>query len=102
MKLRQFNCRFSSVVVVTLGWFLQAGCGREHSALAPVTSEATHIARVWWVFFAVCAVVYFIILGIVVRLAGKRRAAERPIPPAMVVEPVAEHRVHRTILVGTL
>jgi cytochrome c oxidase subunit 2 len=75
-----------------------AGCQQARSILAPVTPEADGIARIWWVFFAVCTVIYMVIVGIVVALALKSRTAlEELPPPALAVEAPAERRVHRAV-----
>jgi cytochrome c oxidase subunit 2 len=49
----------------------------EHSALQPAGPHAARLADLWWIFLAVTAVVYVVVMGLLV-LALTRRVSESP------------------------
>jgi cytochrome c oxidase subunit 2 len=66
-----------------------AGCDASHSALLPVAPEGRAIAQLFWVFTAICVVVWvLVVLTLLVALVRRRR--ERPDP--LVRDPRRERR----------
>lgn len=54
---------------------LLGGCRGTHSLLDPASPEASHIARLWWIFFAVAAVVWVLVM---VAMFASLRSARVP------------------------
>ncbi|HEU5078929.1 MAG TPA: cytochrome c oxidase subunit II [Opitutaceae bacterium] len=81
-----------------------AGCGRAHSALSPVSPEAADIARIWWIFFVVCAAVYIVVALLVVgaRWCRGNSNSTAGIPPPLKVEASQELRTERIVLWATV
>jgi cytochrome c oxidase subunit 2 len=88
--------------LLSLGLFGLTGCQQAHSVLAPATPEAAGIARIWWVFFAVCAAVYVVIVLTVIGVGIKhRRSSERSPPAPLKIEGSSEHLTHRVLTWAT-
>src|SRR4051812_43205684 len=103
MKRGAFNFIGLKLIVVAAAALALAGCQRAHSALAPATSEAAGIAKIWWVFFALSTAVYLIIVALVIGAAVKHRRSSQPIPVSPLrPEPATEMRIHRTIMGATV
>lgn len=63
--------RGGSVVALSL---LLPGCSGSQSALNPAGEGATQIANLWWLFFAVCAAVYVLVMAAVIVAALRTRS----------------------------
>jgi len=92
--------RLAVAAIAALGCGLLASCRDAHSVLAPVSEEAAGIARIWWIFLAVCTAVYLVIVALVVMLLKKPRDTAAQMPASLTPEPQAERRTHRLIVMG--
>src|SRR5215207_7225215 len=69
------------------------GCAGIQSALDPAGPQAGRISNLWWLFFAVCLIVFLVVIGCLLYAAGHRRREAQP------EEPQAERR--RVTVVST-
>ena len=83
-------------LLLSVATLLAAGCQKAHSALAPVTPEASGIARLWWVFFGVCVAVYIIVMLWVVTARARKRTTPSA-PPSAAVDVAQEGKLHQVI-----
>ena len=99
MELTMKDRRHESVIVLTaISVVVLAACGRSGSEsqspsmLNPKGTEASHIAGVWWLMFAIAAGVYLVVGGFIVYAVVRGRKANAPDPnePA----PAALRRSH--------
>ena len=64
------------VIVAVAGAAVLSGCAGSPSMLDPHSPQADHISRLWWLMFAIAAVVYVLVAGlVVVAIVRKRHAA---------------------------
>src|ERR1043165_63189 len=87
--------------LLVLLMMLSTGCAGAHSALDPAGPQAGHIARLWWIFFAVCVTTYAVVLlftlvGGVFRGRAQAAATE---PPITIPDTASEQRL--SIVVST-
>jgi cytochrome c oxidase subunit 2 len=78
--------RVAESVVACLLVVLLGGCHGSHSPLDPAGPEATHIARLWWIFFSVAAVVWTLVM---LGLFSSLRLARAPTPDRRLTQVVA-------------
>jgi cytochrome c oxidase subunit II len=84
-------------IAVLTGWTLLAGaCSGQQSVLDPHGPEAEHLARLFWIFTAVCGAIWFAVM-IVLAIALARR--KLPGPDPLQYDVPAERR--STIVVST-
>src|SRR4051812_13172003 len=76
-------------LVAVLVLCLVSACSGVQSALDPQGPQAAHLARLLWIFTAVCAAVWLAVM-LVLLAALARRTAERPDP--LLLDPRAERR----------
>ena len=62
------------------------GCTGMQSALDPAGPQASRISDLWWLFFAVCTVVFLLVIGFLLYAVGRRRRE------GQLEEPQAERR----------
>lgn len=66
----------SILFVLLLGAAAAASCSGTQSALAPAGPAASAIARLWWLFFWVLAIVYVLVIGATLFGLFRRRSSE--------------------------
>jgi cytochrome c oxidase subunit 2 len=73
---------------------LCAGCGERYLVLDPGARQAAEIERLWWIFFAICAAVYFAVIVVLLgAVARSRRGRE-------IDEAARERRLSRAVGAG--
>lgn len=84
-------------VAASLSAFALAGCARSPSALAPAGPAAARIAELWWVMFAIAAVVSVIVIALMAVVLWRR-------PPATVLDSPADERraIRGVVLAGVV
>src|SRR5690349_3975469 len=63
-----------------------ASCTGTQSALDPAGPQASRISDLWWLLFAVCTIVFLLVVGFLLYAVGHRRREGQP------EEPRAERR----------
>jgi cytochrome c oxidase subunit 2 len=71
------------LIFVTL--LLAIGCAGNQSALDPAGTQASRIGSLWWLFFAICAVIYLIVISLTLwpALLRKTDATVAEDPPVL-------------------
>jgi len=86
--------RLDLMALIPILWLLSA-CAGEQSALDPRGPHAEHLARLFWIFLAVCSFVWIAVM-VVLLIGTLRRTLPRPNPLSL--DPAQERR--STLVVG--
>jgi cytochrome c oxidase subunit II len=83
---------------------LAAGCGGRQSSLDPAGEHASRISDLYWLYFAVCAVVYVVMLGFILAAFARRRTVRPPAATDGILRPsgATEHRLGQWVWGGVI
>lgn len=82
-----------SFSAVALAFFVLSGCRGAQSALDAGGLQSQRLENLWWIFFAVCAVVYVLVMAVLLVAFFRVRRVNAETPPDVKPDPAREKRI---------
>jgi cytochrome c oxidase subunit II len=89
-----------NILLGALASVVMAGCSGSQSALDPAGVQSSQIGKLWWLFLAVCTVVYLIVMVVLILPLGSRRGAGATKSDAPILKPDASKQRRTTFVVS--